>query len=292
MKLSKRVNSLTLYMFVACVLTSPKSHAIETRSSVQKTDVVYEMKQGDSLFGLVAKYFSNDNAIADVIRINQIKNPFKIPVGQKIIFPRDLLIFSPSQARVTSLDCPEPVQVLGENKSLRLGDVIVQGASIKVPKGCEAAITLEDASVVSLLAGASIHIKALRKTPLEKSPEIEFALLGGRIALDVPKRQPGDAPYQVRTPSSLAGVRGTKFSVGFDADHYNSQVEVNHGDVAARGNADLGSRSVRDNQGVAIDALGHAGEVESLPDAPSFNGAEKQANTSSVKLKSGLPRFQ
>ncbi len=114
--------------------------------------------------------------------------------------------------------------------------------------------------------------------------EVEIELLGGRVALDVPKRQLGDAPYQVRTPSSLAGVRGTKFSVGFNAEQHNSQVEVNHGDVAAHGNADQANRSVRDNMGVAIDALGRAGEVESLPAAPSFKDAEKQANPSRVKL--------
>jgi hypothetical protein len=285
MKLSKLVKSLTLFILAMLAIALPTSYSLENKPSAEKAEVIYEMKQGDMLLSLVAKYFANDTALAEIIRINQIKNPYKIPVGQKITFPRDLLVFAPSQARLTTLDCAEPVVLTGENKVLRLGDVIVQGASIKVPKGCVAGMTLEDASVVSLLPGTLVHIKYLRKTLLEKSPEVELELLGGRIELDVPKRQPGDAPYQVRTPSSLAGVRGTKFSVGFDADQHNSQVEVNHGDVAARGNADATSQSVKDNMGVAISASGVAGQVESLPVAPLYDRFERDATTTKLKLK-------
>jgi hypothetical protein len=285
MKLCKLVKSLTLFILAMIAIALPTSYSFENKSSAEKAEVIYEIKQGDTLLALVAKYFANDTALAEIIRINQIKNPYKIPIGQKITFPRDLLAYSPSQARLTTLDCADPVILTGENKALRLGDIIVQGASIKVPRGCVAGMTLEDSSVVSLLPGTLIHIKYLRKTLLEKSPEVELELLGGRIELDVPKRLPGDAPYQVRTPSSLAGVRGTKFSVGFDADQHNSQVEVNHGDVAARGNADAVSRSVQDNMGVAISASGEAGEVESLPAAPLYDRFERDPSTSKLKLK-------
>jgi hypothetical protein len=284
MKLSKLVKSITLFLAMTAIAL-PTSYSLENKSSAEKADVIYEIKQGDTLLALVARYFANEAALAEIIRINQIKNPYKIPVGQKITFPRDLLMFAPSQARLTTLDCADPVILTGENKALRLGDVIVQGASIKVPKGCVAGMTLEDASVVSLLPGTLIHIKYLRKTLLEKSPEVGLELLGGRIELDVPKRLLGDAPYQVRTPSSLAGVRGTKFSVRFDADQHDSQVEVNHGNVAARGNADATSQSVKDNMGVAISASGVAGEVESLPLAPIYDHFERDAITAKLKLK-------
>ena len=288
MKLSKRAHLLNLLCCWAMLaLLSPTSLAADAKSASEKADVTYEMKQGDTLLALVAKYFSNESALAEVTRINQIKNPYKIPVGQKLTFPRELLLFTPSQAHITTLECAEPVLIAGDNKSLRLGDVIAQGALIKVPKGCEAGMTLEDASVVSLLPGTLVRIKTLRKTPLEKSPEVELELLGGRIELDVPKRQAGDAPYQVRTPSSLAGVRGTKFRVAFDADQRNSQVEVNHGNVAAKGNADKIEQSVRDNMGVAINAAGLAGSVEYLPLPPFYTGFEGRATA--AKLKFGAP---
>ena len=285
MKLLRYVNFPILASFFAVLMASSISFSAENKASSEKSDLIYEMKQGDTLLGLVAKYFSSDAALAEIIRINQIKTPSRIPVGQKISFPRDLLLFTPSQARLTTIDCAEPVLIAGENKGLHLGDVIAQGALIKVPKGCDAGITLEDASVVSLLPGTLIRIKTLRKTPLQKSPEVELELLGGRVEIDVPKRQPGDAPYQVRTPSSLAGVRGTKFRVAFDAEEHHSQVEVNHGNVAARGNADASTKSVLDNMGVAISASGVAGEVESLPAGPLYVGFENQKAASVTKIK-------
>jgi hypothetical protein len=286
MKLHSDARLIISGCFVALLLVlMPISFAAENKPSAEKLELIYEMKQGDTLLALVAKYFSTDAALAEIIRVNQIKNPSRIPVGQKIIFPRDLLLFSSSYARLTTLDCDGSVVMPNENKSLHLGDVIAQGALVKTPKGCEVGMTLDDGSVVSLLPGTLVRVKTLRKTSLEKSPEVELELLGGRVDVDVPKRQAGDAPYQVRTPSSLAGVRGTKFRVAFDEEQHNSQVEVNHGNVAARGSADMTIKSVLDNMGVAISASGVAGDVESLPVAPLYSGFEYNKSSSVTKLK-------
>jgi hypothetical protein len=60
---------------------------------------------------------------------------------------------------------------------------------------------------------------------------------------------------------------------------------VNHGNVAARGNADKDNQSVRDNMGVAISASGVASQVESLPLPPLYLGAEAKLASSNVILK-------
>ena len=93
-----------------------------------KPELVYEMKQGDTLLALVAKYFSNPDALNEIVRVNQIKNVYKIPVGQKLVFPRVMLNFYPSQAHVTSIDCHESIYLAGQQKELHLGDALVQGA--------------------------------------------------------------------------------------------------------------------------------------------------------------------
>lgn len=281
----KQVNWL---LFALLSLTALSSRA-DTSVSDEKKEFIYVMKSGDSLLKLVGKYFKNASAIDEIAKINQLQNVHKIPVGQKLVFPRALVSTFPSKAILTSLDCNDAVKIDGVVKTVAVGEALMQGASIEIPKGCQAGLTLEDASTVALLSGTLIKIKTLHKNAFEKSPEVEFELLNGRVEVDVPKRQAGDAPFQVRTPSSLAGVRGTKFRVGFDMLAGNSQVEVKQGNVAAKGSVDANAKSILDNQGLAIAATGNAGEVEQLPMPPEFLAYEKNKSTTGFNINFSAP---
>lgn len=278
----KRLNLQVNVLLAAMALCSLQPAFAALKPPQERPDPIYEVRQGDTLISLAAKYFASPDAVAELSKLNQIKDPYKIPVGKKLVFPRALLSFTLSQAHLTSFECADPILINGENKGLRLGAVVPQDALIQTPKQCEAGITLEDASVVNILPGTSLRIKTLRKNALEKSPEVEFELLAGRIALDVPKRQAGDAPYQVRTARSLAGVRGTQFRVGYD-EQQQSQIEVKQGNVGARGADENKVLEVKDNSGLVVDASGGVGVVETLPGAPNYIGFEKQ--NQAVKLK-------
>jgi hypothetical protein len=249
------------------------------------TNVQYEMKSGDTLLRLVAKYFKHPSAIREIATLNQLKDINTIPVGKKLLFPRQLVQAQTTKANVTSLDCVDAVKVNGESRSIKLGEGLNQGDTIETPKGCQVVLTLDDRSTLALLSGTLIKIKTLLKNPLEKSPEVEVDLLNGRVEVDVPKRPAADAPFQVRTPSSLAGVRGTKFRVGFDADVRDGQVEVKQGNVAAKGSVDDAAKAITDNKGVAIASTGLAGEVEVLPSAPHFLAYNKIKSTTGFDLK-------
>ena len=286
----KKVNMRYLALLSVAMFASLSVQA-ETLAPADKSEFLYEMKQGDTLLALVAKYFKNAAAINEIAKINQLKDVNKIPVGKKLLFPRSLVNSTPSKANLTSLDCAEPIQINGVSKQVAVGEVLNQGSTIQIPKGCQAGLTLEDFSTVALLSGTLIKIKTLQKNPFEKSPEVEFELLNGRVEVDVPKRQAGDAPFQVRTPSSLAGVRGTKFRVAFDTEAGNSQVEVKQGNVAAKGRVDAAAKSITDNKGVAIAASGVAGDVETLPSPPEFLSYQKLKSTTGFGLKFASAEF-
>ena len=272
------------YALIAIALLAAFSANAET-SSQSNVNVQYEMKPGDTLLRLVAKYFKHPSAIHEIAKLNQLKDINTIPVGKKLLFPRELVQAKSTKANITSLDCNENLQLNGVSRQVNLGEVVNQGDTIQIPKGCQAGLTLEDGSTVALLSGALIKIKTLLKNPLEKSPEVEMDLLNGRVEVDVPKRLAADAPFQVKTPSSLAGVRGTKFRVGFDNDAGNSQVEVKQGNVAAKGSVDDSAKSITDNTGVAVAPTGLAGEVEVLPSAPEYLSYNKIKSTTGFDLK-------
>jgi hypothetical protein len=234
--------------------------------------LLYKLQPRDTLLTLVSQYMQGPDALAQIVKLNKIFNPNTMPVGYQLKIPRHLIKYTPSSATVTRLNCRTITRLEGDTAvPVQAGDILAEGAVVRIPAGCQMAVTLEDASVLRMMSGAVIKLKTLRRNMLENSPEVRVELLDGRVEVDVPrKRQGGDAPFEIRTPTSVAGVRGTEFRVGFDARKRNSQVEVLTGVVAALGKADATAQRANAGQGVAIEANGKSLPVESLLPAPRY----------------------
>jgi hypothetical protein len=101
---------------------------------------------------------------------------------------------------------------------------------------------LEDSSVIRLPSSAAVKIAILRKNALESSPEVQLDLVRGRIELEVYKGRAQTTPFEVRTPLSITGVRGTEFRVGYAPAEQTGQVEVLGGVVQAMGLSDAESK--------------------------------------------------
>jgi len=249
--------------------------------------LVYQMEPGDTLLGLVAKHMQGADALKRVIQANKLRNVNRISVGHKINIPRDVLKYTPATATVTRLNCKSVIQIDGNASApIQLGTVLGEGAVLRIPAGCQFALTLEDDSMLRLMSGAVIQLKTLLRNAFETSPEVKIELLDGRMEIDVPrKRQSKDAPFQVLTPTTVAGVRGTEFRVGFDARQRTSQVEVKLGAVGARGGQEKSEKRAQTGEGVAILANGQSLDVEKLLSAPRFSNAEAQGESKDWLLK-------
>ena len=151
---------------------------------------------------------------------------------------------------------------------------MAEGAIIEVPAECHASLLLEDGSVIRLPSSASLKITTLRKNALESVPEVKLDLARGRIELDVNKNRTKSTPFEVRTPLSIMGVRGTEFRVGYSPDEHLGQVEVLGGTVQTRGSSDAMSRPITKGLGVPIDSEGKALAIEKLLEAPLFESAQ------------------
>ena len=249
--------------------------------------LIYQMQSGDTLTGLVERHMQGPDALKQVVHANRFANIHRIPVGQKIRIPRGLLKYTPSSATVTRLNCKTVIQIDGQNAvPIKTGSVLGEGAVVRIPAGCQFALTLEDESTVRLMSGAVIQLKTLRRNAFEASPEVKIELLDGRLEIDVPrKRLSTDAPFQVLTPTSVAGVRGTEFRVGFDAKQRSSQVEVKVGAVGARGQAEKTEKRAGTGQGVAVMSNGQSLDVETLLAPPRYASFEAQPGGTDWLLK-------
>jgi hypothetical protein len=199
--------------------------------------VAYTVKAGDVLSVLAQQFLQNPAALQTVARINRIANIHRVSAGRVIKIPRDLLKYVTASAQVTHLRCTEVLRLDGPAaQEIRLGSTLTEGAVLRIPPGCQFTMTLEDNASVRLLSGAVVRITTLRRNAFDPSPEVTIDLLDGRAYVNVPqKRPPGDAPFRVLTPTSVAGIRGTQFRVGFDSEVRSSQLEVVSGAVAAQG---------------------------------------------------------
>lgn len=236
--------------------------------------VRYTLQPGDMLFALAQQYLQDPAALQTVARINRIRNIHRVPVGKVIQIPRALLKYVPATAQVTFLRCPSVLRLDGpQPQTIALGSTLTEGAVLRIPPGCQFSMTIEDDTTVRLLSGAVVQLTTLRRNVFDPSPEVKIDLLDGRIHLNVRRqRPPGDAPFQVTTPTSVAGVRGTQFRVGFGAGDRTSQVEVRSGAVAAKGQTEAALQMALDNLGVPIPANGQALPLEPLLPAPRFTG--------------------
>lgn len=229
--------------------------------------VLYVVQSGDSLTNLVSRYLSGTDALAQLLRINPMADPNRLHVGQTLKFPTQLLQTRPSNAVVSGLGCQHAVRRRGvESRQLQMGDGVKEGDVLSAPMGCQLVLSLEEASSVQLQSGTTVHIKTLRANKLQASPQVDLELQDGRVEVQVPRKRPvGDAPFEIRTSTSLAGIRGTEFRVGFDTSSKSSQLEVLTGRVGAMGRDDASETPVGALQGLSILANGRAQAVESLP---------------------------
>lgn len=277
----------TLLRCTALALALLGSAGAMAQAAPDADHLLYQMQPGDTLTGLVARHMQGPDALKQVVEANRFANIHRIPVGQKIKIPRGLLKFTPSSATVSRLNCKTVVQIEGNNAvPIKTGSVLEEGAVVRIPAGCQFALTLEDESTVRLMSGAVIQLKTLRRNAFEASPEVKIELLDGRLEIDVPrKRLSTDAPFQVLTPTSVAGVRGTEFRVGFDAKQRSSQVEVKVGAVGARGLNEKTEKRAGPGEGVAISASGQALELEKLLAPPRYASFESRSGGKDVLLK-------
>jgi len=285
--------------------SAPLASAVQLASSLvlslcmvaawaQDDAAIYRVQPRDTLNALVAQYTLGADALAQIVQANQahgLRNPNQLPVGFQLRIPRHLIRLEPSSATVNRVNCRNILRVdVDPPLSLQTGDQLLEGHVVRIPTGCQMSLLLEDHSSMRLMSGAVIKFRTLRRNMLEPSPEVRVELLDGRLEVDVPrKRNKGDAPFEVRTPTSVAGVRGTEFRVAFDAVQRNSQVEVLSGVVAAQGAADLQAQHAQGGQGVPILPSGKALPVENLLDPPVFVQGLPQAGQTAWRLQFRAP---
>jgi hypothetical protein len=275
---NKQNNSkLRTTLFIAALILTFSSANAQTRY-VPEQHVRYFVKEKIELRTVIDTFMTSQEAYTDIIALNPGIDPEQLRPKQLLILPRKWLRYTQTQAQVSYLRCNAPIVTEASTQPLRPGSSLKKGDVVHIPANCQLSIQFQDESTIRMPSGGTIKIATLRTNPFEATPEVHVELLDGRLEVKVAKKQRADGTFEIRTPKSVAGVRGTDFRVGFDSESGEGQVEVSQGLVSARGMKEKKSTPLPGQFGIAMPENGKTGDVEPLPAPTNLKSIQPQHN--------------
>lgn len=226
-----------------------------------RATTTYVTVAGDTLYAVAQRYLTDTRGWRVLASLNHVNAPRRLPAGMSLRLPLSLLRRDVMPASVIAMSGLVTLRSLGGVSGmgeapavpLRLGRTVGENDSVSTGADGFATLELADGSYVSLTPNSSIVLSILRKMVLTGIDDRVIELKKGEVSNEVTHaKQPGDR-FEVRTPSIVAGVRGTHFRVNVTPSM--TAVEVLDGKVALGATPDVThgqpDRSVRDSQFVA-----------------------------------------
>lgn len=193
---------------------------------------VYVTRPGDSLYDIATRYLRNSADWSKLARLNHVSAPRRLQPGTSLRVPVALLRQDGLSARVIATSGPAS-HAFGGGPLLPLvvGGTLVEGDRVQTGQNGFATLELADGSHLVIPPGASLDLATLRQTALTGATDRVIDLRRGQVNTEVTHATRKDDRFQIRSPSVVAGVRGTSFRVNYDGDNGSTAVEVLEGAV-------------------------------------------------------------
>jgi len=255
-----------------------------TVASAQEASLPYTVRSGDKLIVLASELLVRPTDWNEVARFNGLSDPNLIRPGQTLNIPLRLMKSSPAAARVVSVEG----DVRLNNQPATVGATVSEGARLKTGLNSSAVVQLADGSRMQMLPGSLAELVTSRNYSLRDASAAEggnwFAgllrLTQGAVETLAAKIEKRATPLQVQTPTSLVGVRGTRFRVATDAgEKPGSRAEVLEGLVRADNPAQQSGADLPKGTGAVIDPAQKDVQVVKLLPAPDLGNMPGELTT-------------
>lgn len=276
--MGKRLIGLTLFAATAAsaapaAFAPEKPAAAPVAIPVPADDppISYTARKGDNLYNLALHYMHRLSDYMIVQKLNGIRNPRRIPIGTNVLIPRALLRSDPLQAKVIAFRGATTI----DGRPAALGAAVNEGGRIQTGANAFLSIGLADGSTVTLPSQTIVRVERLRRFRLTSEMERLFRVDDGRTQIEVTPRTNGRDRFEMRTPISVAAVRGTDFRVAVLDGGKAATTEVLDGHVGLAGG---GSETTLDpGVGARVTPAGTTGPVKLLPPPDVANPAKIQS---------------
>lgn len=220
---------LTAALPVACLLFAALPAAGQTAPA--DPPVAYKVKAGDTLVGLGARYLVKTADYRTVQRLNRVRNPRRLQVGSALNIPAPLLKSEPIPAVLAAYSGRVTLTRAGRPLAPARDLALLEGDQIATGPNAFATVALPDESRVSLPSNSTLVIVRLRQVVLTGGLKRTFDIQLGKGAAQVTPLPTPDSQFLIRTPLSVAAVRGTDYRVAYDPARATAQAEVIKGVV-------------------------------------------------------------
>lgn len=225
-------------------------------------DFLYRVMAGDTLGDLATRYTSGWSTWTTLQSLNHVQDQARLPIGQVLKIPFSLIPELPSTADVSYM----AGQAALDGRPLRLSSSVAEGQAVSTQADGFVTLKLADGSVLSLPASSTMVVKRLRVFKGTGLIDIKVEVGQGTLESHVAPKHEGVGRFEVRTPVSVTGVRGTRFRVHFSSSQgARSEVVQGVAGVEAPHGADV---MLKAKQGMAVDASGASLGVRELLPAP------------------------
>ncbi|CAM5212298.1 hypothetical protein CDEN61S_03266 [Castellaniella denitrificans] len=238
---------LALALLAACLSLPLNTHARPL--GAQGDDFLYQVEPGDTLEQLARRYTLQVGHWPALQRLNQVDDPYRLPIGKVLRIPLSLIPEQPATAAVIHVIG----RVTADGRPVKPGDVLRAGQSLRSAEDASATLRLEDRSLLTLPPGTTLRLQRLQSFQGTGLTDTRIDLDGGTLESTVAPEGSGVGRFEVRTPATVTGVRGTHLRI--HADTSGSRHEVLHGGAAIEGPART-EQHLDPGRGAAYDARG------------------------------------
>ena len=253
-------------LFARCLLvfagaSLPLSSALAQPSGAQGDDFLYRAVQNDTLSNIAATYTTNGQNWRTLQSLNNIPDPRTLPIGKMLRIPFAMIPQVPGNAAV--------IHVAGEawldREPLHAGDSVAEGGAIRTGDTGFVTLRLSDGSTLTIPSNASVAVQRLRVFQNVPLTDTIISIDKGSLESQVAPQNTGVGRFEVRTPVSITGVRGTRLRVHASTDGARSEVIEGAAQLES-GSSD--SARLAANQGAAVSPEGRMLGVRTLLPAP------------------------
>lgn len=191
---------------------------------------IYTLKPGETFAEVANNLLATGHNAGSLLQYNSINNPDTLGEGNQFRIPLSWLKRQPNPARATSVS--GRVQLISgidgrktplmEDTLIRVGDEVLSSTGA-------ATITLADGSEVRLSPNSRLIFNRLTQYGKSGMVDTRLRLNQGEIHTRVKPMIEGGARFEIETPSAVAAVRGTAFSL--QARPHGTHLQVTEGVV-------------------------------------------------------------
>lgn len=199
-----------LLQLVLCFLFSNYATSTLAQPAGAKDDYfIYFVEAGDTLSELSELYTTRSSHWRHLQQLNQVEDEMRLPIGKELKIPFDLIPVIATEATLVHYKGDVKINHQSATKHTRLkaGDIINTGS-----RGF-ATLQLEDGSTLTLPPQSQLYLKQLNAFERARISDAILELQQGSIESHVAPNNTGVGRFEIHTPISITGIRGTNLRV-------------------------------------------------------------------------------